>query len=196
SSGGRVGEADDRSLIIDRRGRIPGIASDVPKVSRNTVLPKHGVSSADTSNRHTAIAGDADHLTRVIDCCRCAGAVARQRWEFLHLAVRLPDHRPELQDLERRIASWIVDTILCPPELGQRCGGTVFPISAGRCHVPRRLATRAARSSPAAPTACASRSAELARCNYGAAGFCGAGPPPTVHHTRSSRSHTSISSIS
>src|SRR5207245_2962447 len=58
SSGGRVGDADDRSLIIDRRGRIPGIASDVPKVSRNTVLPKHGVSSADTSNRHTAIAGD------------------------------------------------------------------------------------------------------------------------------------------
>src|SRR6266704_1169827 len=28
---GRVGKADDRSLIIDRCGRVPGIASDVAK---------------------------------------------------------------------------------------------------------------------------------------------------------------------
>src|SRR6266536_3702110 len=102
-----VGEADDCPLIIDCCGGVPGIASDVPKVRRNPVLPKYRVSGADTSDRNTTIAGDADHLTEVIDRCGRAGAVARQRWEFLHSAVRLPDGCPKLQYLERRITGWI-----------------------------------------------------------------------------------------
>src|SRR6266700_5777679 len=116
SARGRVGETDDRALIIDGCGRVPGIASDVPKIIRNTVLPKHRVFSANTSDRDSTIAGDADHLSEIIDCCRRTGAVAGQRWEFLHLAVRLPDRRPELQDLKGRVASCIVDTVLCPPD--------------------------------------------------------------------------------
>ncbi len=74
------------------------------------------MSGANTPDCNTTIAGDADYLTEVIDCCGRAGAVARQRWEFLHGAVRLPDHRPELQDLESSIASWIMDPVFCPPD--------------------------------------------------------------------------------
>jgi len=48
-------ETNDRSLIIDRCGRVPGIAADVAKINRNTVLPKHRVFSADASDRNTAI---------------------------------------------------------------------------------------------------------------------------------------------
>src|SRR2546425_955274 len=55
SSRHRVGEADDCPLIIDCCGGVPGIASDVPKVSRNTVLPKYRVFSADTPDRNTTI---------------------------------------------------------------------------------------------------------------------------------------------
>src|SRR5713226_3784620 len=116
SARGRVGEADDRSLIIDRSGSVPGIASNVPKVNRNTVLPEHRMLSADTSDRDTTIAGDANHLTIVIDRCGGAGAVARQRREFPHCAVRPPYHRRELQDLERRVAGRIVNTILRPAD--------------------------------------------------------------------------------
>jgi len=74
------------------------------------------MSSAHTPDRDTAIARDADHLAEVIDCYGRAGAVARQRWEFLHRTVRLPDRCSELQDLEKSIASWIVDPILSPPD--------------------------------------------------------------------------------
>src|SRR5438093_3646276 len=79
---GGVGETDDRPLIIDGCGRIPGIASDVSKIMRNAVLPKHRVFSANTSDRDTTIAGDTDHLTEIIDGCRRTGAVAGQRWAF------------------------------------------------------------------------------------------------------------------
>src|SRR5437879_13865454 len=40
---GRIGKADDDSLIIDRCGRVPDIAADVAKINRDTVLPKHRV---------------------------------------------------------------------------------------------------------------------------------------------------------
>ncbi len=66
---GRVGETHDRPVIVDRCGSVPGIASDVAKISRNTVFPKHRMFSANTSDRNTTIAGDADHLTEVINCC-------------------------------------------------------------------------------------------------------------------------------
>src|SRR5947208_3111564 len=105
SAGSGVGETHDRPVIVDCCGSIPGIASDVAKISRNTVFPKHRMSSANTSDRNTTIAGDADHLTEVINCCGCTSAVARQWWEFLHSTIRLPDRRPEPQDLEGRIAS-------------------------------------------------------------------------------------------
>jgi len=62
-----VGEANDRPLIIDHRRSIPGIASDISKVNRNTVLPEHGMSSAAISNRNKTISGDADHLSEIID---------------------------------------------------------------------------------------------------------------------------------
>jgi len=105
SAGSGVGETHDRPVIVDRCGSVPGIASDVAKISRNTVFPKHRMFSANTSDRNTTIAGDADHLTEVINCCGCTSAVARQWWEFLHSTIRLPDRRPEPQDLEGRIAS-------------------------------------------------------------------------------------------
>src|SRR5262249_30625258 len=95
SARGRVGEADDRPLIINRGGSVPGIAADVAKINRNRVSPKHRVLSAYTSDGNTAITGNADHLTEVINCCGGAGAVAREWWEFLHSAVRFPDGCPE-----------------------------------------------------------------------------------------------------
>ena len=134
-------ETNDRSLIIDRCGRVPGIAADVAKINRNTVLPKHRVFSADASDRNTAIAGNADHLTEVIDCCGRDGAVARQWWKFMHSAVRLPHRSPELQDLERRIAGWIMDSIFCPPDyltLVINAGGVAAVTSRERwqgCHL-------------------------------------------------------------
>src|SRR6266702_2760352 len=38
---GGVGEADDRPLIVDRGGSVPGIASDIPKIGRSTVFSEH-----------------------------------------------------------------------------------------------------------------------------------------------------------
>src|SRR5438445_12731534 len=38
SAGSGVGETHDRPVIVDRCGSVPGIASDVAKISRNTVF--------------------------------------------------------------------------------------------------------------------------------------------------------------
>src|SRR5262249_59606371 len=91
---------------------------------------------------NTAIARNANHLAAVIDGCGSTGAVARQRREFLHGPVRLPDDCAELQDLESRITGWIVNPILRPPHhltFVVHAGG-VAAEAAGerwqRCHLP------------------------------------------------------------
>ena len=59
----------------------------------------------------------------------------------MHSAVRLPHRSPELQDLERRIAGWIMDSIFSPPDyltLVINAGGVAAVTSRERwqgCHL-------------------------------------------------------------
>src|SRR5262249_1337517 len=98
-------KAHHDAIIIDSCGSVPRMSSQVADVGGNTVFPKDGMCSADIPNRNPTGTRDADYLTFVIDCGGGAGVITRQRWQFLHLAVRFPDYGSKLQDLERRIAA-------------------------------------------------------------------------------------------
>ena len=90
------------------------MSAEIPDIGWNSVFPQDRMRGADSSDGNTAGAGDADHLTLVIDRRSGAGGITRQRRKFLHLPVGLPDHRSEPEDLKSGIAGWIVDTIFCP----------------------------------------------------------------------------------
>src|SRR5512142_363485 len=90
------------------------MSAEVTDIGRNAILPEHGMSGADTSDGDAASTRDADNLAQIIDGRGGADGIAGQRRQFLHSAVRLPDDRPELQNLECRIARRIMNTILRP----------------------------------------------------------------------------------
>jgi hypothetical protein len=92
-----VGESHDLPLVIDERGRVPPMSSDIAKVDGLPVLPKHGVLGAECSYGILANARDAHDLTMVVDCGSSRVGVIPEPWKLLDLAFpRAPNDSFEL----------------------------------------------------------------------------------------------------
>jgi hypothetical protein len=118
--------------LLNGRRRIPGMPSEITEVDRDTLFPENRVRSTHSANRNSTRAGDTDNVPAIIDSGGGAGGIARQWRQFLHRAVGLPDHSPELQYLKRGIAGRIVNSILSPADNLPPivCGGGVAVVPA------------------------------------------------------------------
>src|SRR5262245_65017810 len=90
------------------------MSSEIRNARRHSVFPDDCMGCAHIADGNTTSAGDADDLSLVVNRCRCAGRVTWQRRQFSHLAVGFPERGAELQDLKRRIATRVMNSILRP----------------------------------------------------------------------------------
>src|SRR5260370_40245821 len=110
-----MGKTGDLTFVINRRRRVPRHAAEVADVGRCSVLPDHGVSSAEPAYGAITNAGDANHRTLIIDGGGRRGSIAGDGGKFLDLAVlRSPHDGAELQHLSWRNAGWVMEWVLGP----------------------------------------------------------------------------------
>src|SRR5262249_55421111 len=91
---------------------------------------------ADSADGNAARARNAHDLPLIVDCGGGTRRIAGEGRKLLHLAVRAPDHRAKLQDLEIGVAGRIYGTVLGPtnhlPTVVRSGGGAVASTRAWR----------------------------------------------------------------
>src|SRR5260370_9376189 len=104
-----MGKTGDFTLGVNGRRRVPRDAAEVADVGRYSVLPDHGVSSAEPAYGAITNAGDANHRTLIVDGGGRRGSIAGDGGRFPDLAVLLsPQCRPELQHLSWRTSGCVM----------------------------------------------------------------------------------------
>src|SRR5882762_4802894 len=100
-----IGEPDHRARVVDRHRRVPALATQCRQLHGAALLPQQCVPGAEGTDRISAVPGDTDDLTGIVD-----GRGGRSRvtgkggQDALLVSPRTPQNRLKLQHLRQHAA--------------------------------------------------------------------------------------------